>query len=186
MHKEGFENREGSVIASLLSSREQFLRFIRSKVNDADLSEDIFQDSLLKALRAENSIQDATKLTSWFYAILRNSIIDAYRKNDTQARMLEQQKLEVAQDPSPIEERELCNCFKELLPLLKTDYREIIESDLKNESTLDLSTRLGVTANNLKVRRHRARAELKSLLVDTCRTCAKHGCLDCTCASSTA
>ena len=40
---------------------------------------------------------------------------------------------------------------------------------------------LGITPNNLKVRRHRARRALRARLEETCRICAAHGCLDCTC-----
>jgi RNA polymerase sigma-70 factor (ECF subfamily) len=40
---------------------------------------------------------------------------------------------------------------------------------------------LKIQPNKLKVRRHRARQALKQLLEETCRTCAIHGCLDCTC-----
>jgi len=40
---------------------------------------------------------------------------------------------------------------------------------------------LGITPNNLKVRRHRARQQLRERLEEVCRTCAKHGCLDCSC-----
>lgn len=44
-----------------------------------------------------------------------------------------------------------------------------------------LAGELGRNANNLRVRHHRARQQLRERLEQTCRLCAKHGCLDCTC-----
>ena len=45
----------------------------------------------------------------------------------------------------------------------------------------DLADRLGITKNNLKVRRHRAHRQLRERVEQTCRSCAAHGCVDCTC-----
>jgi RNA polymerase sigma-70 factor (ECF subfamily) len=37
--------------------------------------------------------------------------------------------------------------------------------------------------NNLKVRLHRGRKQLRERIEQTCRACATHGCLDCICGS---
>lgn len=50
-----------------------------------------------------------------------------------------------------------------------------------DESPAAVAADLGITRNNLKVRRHRARKQLRARLEDLCRLCAHHGCLDCTC-----
>jgi DNA-directed RNA polymerase specialized sigma24 family protein len=76
----------------------------------------------------------------------------------------------------------VCECFKELIPALKPEYAEVIEAlDLREEDPGSVAERLGVTRANLKVRAHRARQQLKTRLEETCRMCAKHGCLDCSC-----
>ena len=46
---------------------------------------------------------------------------------------------------------------------------------------MQFAARHGISLDNVKVRRHRARKALRERLVDTCRLCADHGCLDCTC-----
>ena len=51
------------------------------------------------------------------------------------------------------------------------------------EDDYRVAERLDITRNNLKVRHHRARQQLRERLEETCRTCATHGCIDCTCAS---
>ncbi len=167
----------------LVKNRHSILGFIRSKVGDDALAEDILQDSLLKALRAAPGLEDEDKLVSWFYQIIRNAITDAYRRHAAAARRLEQYAIEQPDADLPPEEvAALCACFEDLLPTLKPEYAELIEAmDLGGVGTEEMTERLGVTPNNLKVRHHRARQQLRERLEATCRTCAEHGCVDCTC-----
>jgi RNA polymerase sigma-70 factor (ECF subfamily) len=65
---------------------------------------------------------------------------------------------------------------------MNPDYAELIEAmDLENEDSGSVAERLAITRSNLKVRHHRARRQLRQRLEETCRTCARHGCIDCTC-----
>jgi RNA polymerase sigma-70 factor (ECF subfamily) len=164
-------------------NRERLLGFVRGKVGDDSLAEDILQESLLKALRAAPELRDQDRLLPWFYRILRNGITDAYRRSEASQRSLERfSASEFEASVSPAEEAELCSCFRELLPTLKPEYAEVIEAmDLGETGSREMSERLGVTANNLKVRRHRARRQLRERLETTCGVCAEHGCLDCSC-----
>jgi RNA polymerase sigma factor (sigma-70 family) len=168
--------------ARLLDAHDQLLGFVRKRVANPDLAEDILQDSLLKALRAAPELRDADRLIPWFYSILQRAIVDAYRRRGRD------QKLLVAESPvepsiEPEDEAVLCECFHALIPALKPEYAELIQAmDLGAESPEAAAQRLGITPNNLKVRHHRARQALRQRLEETCRTCATHGCLDCTCA----
>ena len=169
--------------AYLVKNRERLLGFIQGKVGDDALAEDILQESLLKALRAAPDLEDEEKLVAWLYRIIRNAITDAYRRHAAAARRLEQYALEQAASILPPEEEAvLCACFEDLLPTLKPEYAVLIEAmDLGGATTEEMTDQLGITPNNLKVRRHRARQQLKQRLEATCRCCAEHGCLDCTC-----
>jgi RNA polymerase sigma-70 factor (ECF subfamily) len=71
-----------------------------------------------------------------------------------------------------------------LIPTLKPEYAEIITLDLKEVDSGDIADQLGITKDNIKVRRHRAREQLKKRLEETCKICAKHGCFDCDCKRS--
>ena len=167
----------------LVQNRDALLGFIRSKVGDDQLAEDILQDSLLKALQAAPDLEEDEKLVSWLYQIIRNAITDAYRRHAAAALRLEQYALEQPESaPPPRDEAVLCTCFEGLLPTLKPEYAELIRAmDLGGATTEEMTERLGVTPNNLKVRHHRARQQLRERLEETCRTCARHGCIDCTC-----
>jgi RNA polymerase sigma-70 factor (ECF subfamily) len=166
----------------LLAERGKLLAYVRGKLSHPELAEDVLQESLLKALRAAPDLQDEEKVLPWFYRILNNAIIDTYRRRGVEAKYLE--KYAHAQDWTlePGDEATLCACFRELLPTLKPEYAELIEElELKEVDPAQVAERLDITRNNLKVRRHRARQALRQRLEETCRMCAHHGCLDCTC-----
>ena len=168
----------------LVEGPEQFLGYIRRRVHDPELAEDILQDSLLRALRAAPQLRDEDRLVPWFYRVLEHAIVDAYRRRGTERKHLGGPLPDDRELPAmePEEEAALCECFRALVPTLKPEYAELIERlDLGGETPEAAAARLGITPNNLKVRRHRARQALRQRLEATCRTCAEHHCLDCTC-----
>lgn len=57
----------------------------------------------------------------------------------------------------------------------------IKEVELGDELPEQVSERLGITRNNLKVRRYRARQQLQDKLEETCGKCAERGCTNCEC-----
>ncbi len=171
-----------ALIEQLLNERSRLLNFVRSKVDNPDLAEDILQESLLKALRAAPDLRDEEKLLPWFYRILNNAVIDTYRRRAVESKSIDKYAQEQVWVIEPEDDALLCACFRDLLPTLKPEYASIIESlDLSEGDPAQLAQALGITPNNLKVRRHRARQALRSRLEESCRVCAQHGCLDCTC-----
>lgn len=171
-----------AMVSQLFSHREKLLAYVRTKISDAALAEDIVQESLLKALRATPDLRDEEKLVPWFYRILNNAITDVYRHRSIKEKSLDAFAQNQDLLPGSEDETVLCACFRELISALKPEYAELIEKlDLADGDPAQVAENLGINRNNLKVRRHRARQALRQRLEETCRLCAKHGCLDCTC-----
>ncbi len=171
-----------TVEEQLATSRAKFLGYIRKRIADPGLAEDILQDSFLKAIRSAPQIGDDEELVRWFYRVLQNAIIDAYRRKaaELNRRMNCFADADVAVEPE--EQEEICGCMKELIPTLKPEYADVVKAiDIDGEDAEVVSTRLGISRNNLKVRSHRARQALRKRLEETCRMCAEHHCLDCSC-----
>jgi RNA polymerase sigma factor (sigma-70 family) len=167
----------------LLQNHRRFLAFLERRVGAQTVAEEILQSAFAKAVEHEDELDQDT-VVAWFYRILRNALIDHYRRQDVEKRALEKRAYEVSREEygSAELERTICECFKQLLPTLKPEYSEVLEQvDLGSSSVSEAAKTLGITANNAAVRLHRARLALKSRLKQTCRTCAAHGCYDCTC-----
>lgn len=162
--------------------RERLLGFLAYRVGDAALAEDLLQDSLVKALGRAPGFDDEASLARWFYRVLRNAVTDTYRRRAAHARTLDAFARTLDAEPDEAEAAQVCRCFEPLLPTLKPEYAELIAAlDLAREPREAVAGRLGITADNLKVRHHRARRQLRERLEAACRTCAAHGCLDCSC-----
>jgi len=167
----------------LIDSRDELLAFIRARVTDPDLAEDILQSSLLKAVRSAPAHDREDRLVPWFYRILRNAIIDSYRARGATDREvpLEPELADEIEEESDVY-RAACECVLSLIPGLKPEYGHLIEAlDIQQRPTETVAAELGITPTNLKVRRHRARQALRRSLEQTCRICAVHHCIDCTC-----
>ena len=171
-------------IAPLLDHLDALREFVRQRIDEPELAADVLQESLLKALRASGDLREEDRLLPWFYRILRNGIVDAYRNRGLDDDYLEKHGAEMTdaalEDPGV--STKVCACLHALVPALKPEYAELIrELDLGEATPAELAERLGITRNNLKVRHHRAREQLRKRLEESCRVCAVHGCLDCTC-----
>jgi RNA polymerase sigma factor (sigma-70 family) len=168
----------------LLGSLNEFLAFARGRLRDPHLAADVVQESLLKAVRQSHQLRAEQSVKAWFYRILRHTITDLHRRNASRQRLHDAWQVQADTPPDDAEERAVCACLQGLLPALKPEYAELLRrADLGGEDTAHLAETLGVSRNNLTVRLHRARRQLRQRLEQTCKLCAKHGCLDCSCES---
>jgi RNA polymerase sigma-70 factor (ECF subfamily) len=157
----------------LLPHRSAFKAFLASRIgNDAD-AEDLLQNGLVKALTRADEVQDGEKAVAWFYQILRNVIVDHLRSRGAAARRDDRWASEagaLAEDAEA--DRQICACFERLLPAMKPTHAELIRRvELQGEAVAQAAAALGMTANNASVTLHRARAELRTKLVDFCGDC---------------
>lgn len=171
-------------IAGLIDQRKQFLHFVENRVRSHAVAEDIIQAAYIRAMEKASTLHKDESAVAWFYRILRNAVIDHYRHRAAEDRALEQwaKDLITETQPDSATQNIVCQCIDNVLSTLKPAYSEIIrEVDLAENSIESFAKKTGITSGNASVRAHRARQALKKQLIQTCRTCAKHGCIDCTC-----
>jgi RNA polymerase sigma factor (sigma-70 family) len=179
---------QDALATTLLSNLGAFQAFARRRLGDEQLAADAVQESLLRALKSDRELGDNDNVIGWFYRILRNVLTDLHRRRAAQTRGLERFATEsaMASEAADAElEQTACACFRGLLPTLRPEYARVLElCDLNGEPAEQVAERLGISKNNLKVRLHRARRQLRERLEQTCQMCATHGCLDCHCDSN--
>jgi RNA polymerase sigma factor (sigma-70 family) len=169
----------------LVDNHRRFLAFLERRVESRAVAEDILQSAYVRGLARAGSVHDESAIVAWFYRLLRNALVDHYRRSGSEARALAfvagTADMTV---PGPDEELrdEVCACVSALLKTLKPEYAAAIEHvDLGGVSVATYASEAGITANNAAVRLHRAHEALRRQLVRSCGTCATHGCLDCGC-----
>jgi RNA polymerase sigma-70 factor (ECF subfamily) len=173
------------VLDRLVQSHREFLAFLRPRVPNDAVAEEILQAAFVRTLEKGGGLREDESAVAWFYRLLRNALVDYYRKRDTERRAMESEAREPRDSESDAAlSRTVCGCMKTLLPTLNPGYAELLERvDLEERPVSDVASELGLTANNASVRLHRARKALRLALEQSCGTCAAHGCLDCSCGS---
>jgi RNA polymerase sigma factor (sigma-70 family) len=169
-------------------NRHAFQAFLRQRVDDEAVAEDLLQQSLLKAVQHYHDVRNDESVMAWFYKILRHTVIDYYRSKAAEAhhqdRFLQDAAVLVeSQAPPPDEIKPtVCGCLERLLPGLRPAYAELIRRiDLAEEPLATVARDLKISPNNATVRLHRARQALRASLEEACGVCSTHGCLNCTC-----
>ncbi|MBA2664354.1 MAG: sigma-70 family RNA polymerase sigma factor [Bradymonadaceae bacterium] len=165
-------------------NRDRLVNTVRRWIREPALAEDLLQEALVKALSAAEQVEDVERLEAWFHQILRNTALDHSRKEQRSREGSLHLAHELNESWEPEFASNTCPCLAEALAELSSADQDLIEKlELGEGEPTEAARELGITRNNLKVRRHRARNQLKDRLVKTCGTCAGRGCLDCTCQS---
>jgi RNA polymerase sigma factor (sigma-70 family) len=172
----------------LLEQESAFRAFLRRRLSDDAVTEDLLQQSLMKAVERGHELKKSDSAVSWFYRILRNAVTDYYRSYAADHRKVEglrQAMIAAGEDKMPALDEirsTVCTCLGPLLDEMRPAYAHLLERiDLKGESPAAVAKDLKLTTNNLTVRLHRARQALRAGLEQACGICTKHGCLNCTC-----
>ncbi len=166
----------------IVAHQSRFLSFLRMRVEDAATAEDILQSAYLKAMEHGAEIRDDESAVAWFYRILRNAIVDHYRRGAARVRAHEGFANEAPASYEPELAQTVCACVGDVVHDLKDEYRAAIEQvDLGGKSVEDFAQTERISANNASVCLHRARKAIARQLTTVCGACAEHQCLDCTC-----
>jgi RNA polymerase sigma-70 factor (ECF subfamily) len=173
------------VVAALVENHRRFLAFLQRRVGSREAAEDILQDAFVRGIERGGQLADAQSATAWFYRLLRNALVDHWRRKAAERRAVDRAAL-FTEDTSAAADEELmeavCGCAALLADTLKPEYADALRRvDLGGASVKSYAETAGITANNASVRLFRARAALLKQVQSSCGTCAEHGCVDCSC-----
>ena len=178
------------VLAVLVDNHQRFLAFLERRVGSREAAEDILQDAFVRGLDRADTLRESDAIIPWFYRLLRNAIVDHYRRQGAEQRaMAHAAGIADTSEPGPDEalRDEVCACVLRLVDTLKPEYAAAIKRvDLEGATVADFGREIGITPNNAGVRLHRAHEALRRQLALSCGTCTEHGCLDCTCGAAKA
>jgi len=179
-----FTRMTNTSLNTLLDHRNQFLGFVQRRVPDAATAEDVLQAAYMRALQHEGELQDQESVVGWFYRVLRNAVIDLYRRRASENKALEEwgREMESQVEPGPEIQNQICACLSRVMDTINPAYADALRSvDLGEQRLQEFAEEHNISASNAAVRMHRARASFRKHLVQTCGACAEHGCVDCTC-----
>lgn len=148
--------------------RKPLYKFIKYKVSDTHIAEEILNDVFLQAYNSIDNLEEKKSLKSWLYTIASNKIIDHYRKKRPATIDIENETLpDDDKTDSIYSEFDCClNDFLSQLPpsnanALKAVYfDELTQQEYAEKSSLNLST--------VKSHVHRGKKSLKQFFEKCC------------------
>lgn len=171
------------LLETLAENQRVSLRFLDRRVASRATAEDILQDAFARATIAAEGLRDHESAVAWFYRILRNAVVDHYRRQDKARRPLEvfARELDGVVPASEVHDQ-VCACIGRLAGSLKPEYAEALRQvEVGGRALTDYAEKRGLTANNAAVRIRRAPQALRKQVVASCGFWAAHGCMDCRC-----
>jgi RNA polymerase sigma factor (sigma-70 family) len=169
----------------LLGCREQLVSSVARWLGSRAEAEDVLHDAYVKALTTRSAVRDDERVLPWFQRIVRNTALDRVRKRqaDRRSRSRWAREAKMLRAPAPeFVTDAVCQCVSGVLSQLRPTYAQVIRRiDLDEAPIPSAADEMGTTANNLRVRLHRARGALRARLLIVCGMCAQHGCVDCGC-----
>jgi RNA polymerase sigma-70 factor (ECF subfamily) len=158
--------------------RRSLLAFIRSRVRDATLAEDLTQETLLRMHRHIATLRHAGKLDAWMLRIARGVIADHFRRDRPASDLREDDADPTADDdpdtPLQREDRKLradlaeyVRCVIAGLPAASREALQLVEYD--GLSQVELARRLGISVSAAKSRVQRARSLLRATMERCCK-----------------
>ncbi len=97
----------------LVENHRAFLRFLERRVGSKETAEDLLQDAFGRAVTHLNTLRDGESAVAWFYRLLRNAVIDHYRRRAAQAGALERFAAELDDTVPPPEVSAEISCLRD-------------------------------------------------------------------------
>jgi RNA polymerase sigma-70 factor (ECF subfamily) len=162
-----------------LPFRDQLFKTALRLTRSVEESEDLLQETYLKAYRHYHQFTEGTNLKAWLFRILKNSFINGYRKRKNRPQMLDFDELRDSNDgfeeAAPVSRdpemdylgQELDHDIREALMALPHHYRmAVLMVDLQGLSYQEVADALAVPIGTVMSRLYRGRKKIERSLLD--------------------
>jgi RNA polymerase sigma-70 factor (ECF subfamily) len=148
--------------------------FLRRRVRDDLVVEDLAQQTFLQMHRARKSFSVGSQVLPWAISIARRLFIDhirlGRRRHTDQQRSLDDADVGIFSDDGLLEARDLAHRLqRELLRLPESQREAFALMRFEGLSHIDAARALGITVPALKLRAHRAYVSLRAAAIKVSR-----------------
>ncbi|PQJ78383.1 RNA polymerase sigma factor [Polaribacter porphyrae] len=165
-----------SALSVLINRHQQRLfSFIYSKVQDRDITEDIFQDTFIKVIRTlkKGNYNEEGKFLPWVMRISHNLVIDHFRKSNRMPSFKNTDEFDIfsvlgdgnLNAEKKIIQEQIYNDVRELVKELPEEQKEVLVMRMyKDMSFKEISENTGVSINTALGRMRYALINMRKLI----------------------
>ncbi len=150
---------------------ERIRKFIIAITKDEWAADDLLQETFLRVEKNMAKVREPEKMSSWIFRIAYNLCQDHFKSKQKVALCSSKAAEYSLEIPliQKIEQQEMGDCVQKKINLLPEPLRIILFLfDIMEFTHKEIAEILSISAENSKVRLHRARKELKSILKKGC------------------
>jgi RNA polymerase sigma-70 factor (ECF subfamily) len=152
-------------IVALLPQLRAFARALTA--GDVALSDDLVQDTVVKALQASDRFAPGTNLKAWLFTILRNNFLSVMRSKRVKSEVSDDGLENMLWRPAAQEDRLEFQAFRRAFRMLSPAHREVLVlicvHGYPYEKAADI---VGCKVGTIRSRLNRARNQLKQMLLE--------------------
>jgi RNA polymerase sigma-70 factor (ECF subfamily) len=163
-----------------LPYRNQLYKTALRMTRSVEATEDLLQETSLKAYRYYDRFEEGTNLKAWLFRIMKNSFINSYRRNkklplhlefDELQEGFEEADFELSQDPglsleTDVLGEELDHEIREAMLNLPHDYKmAVLMVDIQGFTYQEVADIIGVPVGTVMSRLYRGRKKLERSLL---------------------
>ncbi|TMQ16912.1 MAG: RNA polymerase sigma factor [Deltaproteobacteria bacterium] len=168
----GAVDRRGAVVDLMRAHGDAVLGFCLRVLGDAELAEEVRQQTFLEAFRDFDRFQERSSRRAWLFGIASHRCLDTLRNQQRRSRWIENDEDAVLNTHDPdtgpgaqIEHAQLASALEECLKALSPEVRMTVLLRFQTELTYDeLALQLATRADALQMRVTRALPRLRRCL----------------------
>jgi len=146
--------------------RDRLMRFVLARGIQSDDAEDIVHDVLAKVLQPGGGPKDSARLVPWLYQVLRNAIVDHWRRKRPTEELPEEIGDTGGSEGPP---ESLLSCLEPFLARLDPpDAAVLRQADGEGKGQAEIAESLGLSLSGAKSRIQRARAKVLEMYRACC------------------
>ena len=155
---------------NIFSHKDSLFSFAFSFTKDIDDANDLFQETMLKAINYSSQFKEGTNLKAWLYTIMRNTFINNYRKSSKTDRImtvtddLTSDKLFLSASMNGSEGKFVMDDIYKALEKLQPEYYTPFIKYFEGYKYHEIADELNIPIGTVKTRIHVARQILKKQL----------------------
>ncbi len=135
--------------------------------HQAELADDLVQETYIKALKSRSQLKDIQKLKPWLTRILVNVHIDHLRKRRDQIPLEDKHVLDLNDPPIAMGREDNIQQVRNAIAKLNDEHRKVVTLiDLEEFSYLEVAEILDIPVGTVMSRLNRARMKLKESFQD--------------------
>ncbi|MFK8060201.1 MAG: RNA polymerase sigma factor [Polaribacter sp.] len=166
---------EASLAILIKRHKQRLFSFIYSKVQNKDITEDIFQDTFIKVIRTlkKGNYNEEGKFLPWVMRIAHNLVIDYFRKNNRMPKFSNTDEFDIfsvlgdgnLNAEKQIIQEQIHNDVRELINELPEEQKEVLVMRMyKDMSFKEISENTGVSINTALGRMRYALINMRKLI----------------------